>query len=316
MTAPLLLAVNSGGSKTDACIARIDSNSEPVIIGRAQAAPTNLNMQGVEEVSSQLLVVIRKAMAETGQPDLRFERVIVALAGGGNPRQCQQVEEKLACLQCDSIHVGCDAEFILAIAEALAPEDCAAVGIIVGTGAVAFGRDPKSVEIRRAGGWGPVIGDDGSGFWIGRAAVRSILQMSDDQQPMPELASAFFDATGAMSARDLVSKIHECGQPATKLATMAPLVIKAADEGDATAREILVEAAICIGLLIGQISDKLEQPPENTVVACGGSIVTKQTLLTERVEELVRTNGTRELYFIEDPVTAAIQLAASSKFSL
>ena len=316
MTSPLLLAIDGGGTKTDACIAKLDGSKQPEVIGRAQGGPANLNLLGADEVIHHLKPIIDRAAAAAGLSNPQFDRMIVALAGGGSSKQCEQVEKGLVALSCDSVQVVSDAELILAIAEALAPEDCAAVAIIVGTGSVAFGRDPKSLDLKRAGGWGPVIGDDGSGFWIGRAALRSILQSSDDQQPMSDMAKAFSDALAANTARELVTKVHQGGQPATVLASLAPLVINAAEAGDAEARQILVEAAICIGILIGQISDKLEQPPENTVVACGGSIITKQTILTERVEEFVKTNGTRELYFIEDPVTAAIQLAASPRFGL
>ena len=316
MTDELLLAIDGGGSKTDVCIARMGTSKKPNVIGRARGGPSNLTAMGVDRVEEILTSVIGLAASKAGLSRPRFDRAIIALAGGGNTKLCEQLENRLAANTSGKVRVFSDAELILAIAEALAPEDHAAVAILVGTGSVAYARDPKSLDTVRVGGWGPLIGDDGSGFWIGRSAIRSVLMQHDEQRPRSDLANSIYESIGASSARDLVGKIYKKEQPSAALAGLAPFVFQAAADGDAIAQRILVEAAICIGVLIGQISDKLNTPPEKTVVACGGSLITQKTLLTERVDELVKANGTNELYFIEDPVSAAVQLAASPRFSV
>lgn len=311
-TNELILSIDGGGTKTDACIAQTGDDGRPEVIGRARGGASNLTSLGVGRVISELERVIAAAVEDAGVADRRFQRTIVALAGGADRGRCREIKRWLEEGPCEHVRVVSDAEMILSIAEALAPNGSVAIGLLVGTGSVAFFRKPNALDTQRAGGWGPVLGDDGSGYWIGRAAIRRVLQAADEGRTDGLLATELFQAMEANSPRELVTKVHKSYETTPTIASLAPVVFKAAKAGDQTAREILMEAAIHVGLLVAQVVRRIGASPEGVVVACAGGVITRKSVFSLRVEELIRSGGIKEVHFVEDPAEAAVQLAIGS----
>lgn len=307
----LVLSIDGGGTKTDVCIARTSPGESPEVIGRSRGGPTNLTSLGSARVIEELDKAISEAINEAGISERRFDKSIVALAGAADSKGRAEIEKWLISETQGDVRVISDAEFVLSVAEALAPKGSAAIGLLVGTGSVAFFRKQTSLDIMRAGGWGPVLGDDGSGYWIGRAALRRVLQAADEGKPLGVLAKELFEATGATTPRGLISKIHETTETTPRIASLAPFVFSAAETGDEMAREILLEAAVYIGLLVSQVLSRMGDGSEIAVVACAGSVVNRESVFTKQVEELLRATGISEVFFVDDPAFAAIQLASS-----
>lgn len=307
-TEELVLSIDGGGTKTDVCIARAETGQAAEVIGRATGGPANLTSSGVERVIDVLEKVIDEACEDAGVSSGQFDRAVIALAGGADRAGCRQIERWMNGRSCEKVRVISDADLILSVAEALAPAGSAAIGLLVGTGSIAYFRMPNELDTRRVGGWGSVLGDDGSGYWIGRAALRRVLQEADDEVAPGLLAKGLFQELGAKTARGLIAKVHQENTTAT-IAGLTPVVFAAAEAGDDAAREILMEAAIHIGLLVAQVVGRVDSSPEGIVVAAAGSVVTRPSPFRVRVEELIRVGGIKEIHFVDDPVVAAIQLA-------
>lgn len=113
----------------------------------------------------------------------------------------------------------------------------AGVLLIAGTGAAALGIDAEGARL--VDGWGPEVGDLGSGSWLGREALRAVLRANDSLGPSTVLTAAIADPVGG------VADIQEWlagGEPLPRrLATLAPLVLDAAQDGDAAASAIVDE---------------------------------------------------------------------------
>jgi len=305
----ILLSIDGGGTKTDVCIARSSQGESPVVIGRSRGGPTNLNSLGVGQVIAELDKAISDAAQDADISDRHFDKSIVALPGAAENKDRAEIEKWLISETKGDVRVITDAEFVLSVAEALAPKGSAAIGLLVGTGSVAFFRRQTSLEIMRAGGWGPILGDDGSGYWIGRAALRRVLQAADEGKPMGTLAKALFETLGATTPRSLISKVHESSNTTPIIASLAPLVFSVAETGDELAREILMEAAIYVGLLVSQVVSRMGDDPASTIVACAGSVATRESVFAKKIKDLLGSTGITEVYFIDDPAFAAIQLA-------
>lgn len=306
----IVLSIDGGGTTTDVCIARSSTGKSPVILGRSRGGPTNLNSLGVTRVIAELDKAISDAAKKADISERQFDRSIVALAGAAENKDRVEIEKWLISETKGDVRVITDAEFVLSVAEALAPKGSAAIGLLVGTGSVAFFRKQTSLDIMRAGGWGPVLGDDGSGYWIGRAALRRVLQAADEGKPMGELAKALFNRLGATTPRGLISKVHETPDTTPRIASLAPLVFAVAEAGDPLARDILLEAALYVGVLVSQVVSRMGENPESTVVACAGSVATRESVFANKIKELLGSTGITEVYFIDDPAFAAIQLAS------
>jgi glucosamine kinase len=119
--------------------------------------------------------------------------------------------------------------------------------LIVGTGAVAFRFDDSGI-LHRADGWGPLLGDSGSGRWIGQRGLQAALQAHDGGP-----ATSLLPAAGALagSPEQLPAWLAESDNPARTMALFTPVVLQEAEAGDAVARGILDEAC---ALLVHTVS--------------------------------------------------------------
>ncbi|MFS0852709.1 N-acetylglucosamine kinase [Microbacterium sp. 179-I 3D4 NHS] len=110
--------------------------------------------------------------------------------------------------------------------------------LIAGTGAAALGIDAEGARL--IDGWGPDVGDLGSGSWLGRETLRAVLRATDGLGPATALTEAVVPTVGPASA--IVPWVGQEGPLARRLATLAPLVLDAARDGDEVARAIAAEA--------------------------------------------------------------------------
>lgn len=117
----------------------------------------------------------------------------------------------------------------------------AGVVVAAGSGSIALARDSAGRE-GRAGGWGFMLGDEGSGYWLGRQAVRVYLGGLEGRSARAELWQAVADALGATSVTDVIAWFYGDQDQVERLTALAPRVSEAAAAGDAAAGEILARA--------------------------------------------------------------------------
>ncbi|MEM7734734.1 MAG: BadF/BadG/BcrA/BcrD ATPase family protein [Deinococcota bacterium] len=131
--------------------------------------------------------------------------------------------------------------------------------LYAGTGAVAYHQTADGGEVR-AGGYGYLIDDAGAGFWIGQQALRQVLRWADhDGQPRDTLlASHVYDALGTRTWPDIMATVYGGGR--SKVATLVPVVVAAANEGDTAALEILQRAGQELARLAKDIQHRLTEP--------------------------------------------------------
>ncbi len=129
--------------------------------------------------------------------------------------------------------------------------------LIAGTGAVGLGLGPDG-ELLQSDGWGPELGDFGSGAWIGRAGIQAVLAARDGRGP----ASAALDAAlnTLVPADQVIAWVHASENPAGTCGTFAPAVLAAAEAGDAVATAIAQEAAVHLATTAARASVHLDTP--------------------------------------------------------
>lgn len=117
--------------------------------------------------------------------------------------------------------------------------------ILSGTGSMAWARDAEG-RSHRVGGWGDVAGDEGSAFWIGNRTLSAVTQSVDGRAPHTNMVEALFAQIGADIANPqegIEGWISHLVHPRSAIATLAPLAMRLAEAGDATARSIVFAAA-------------------------------------------------------------------------
>jgi N-acetylglucosamine kinase-like BadF-type ATPase len=114
------------------------------------------------------------------------------------------------------------------------------VGIVVlaGTGSISYGQD-RAGKSARSGGFGFLLADEGSGYWLGHQALRATVRAADGRGPDTRIRPIVFEALEVSSVSDLVPRVYEKGLPKHRIAALAGVVQRARDEGDAVAAALI-----------------------------------------------------------------------------
>jgi N-acetylglucosamine kinase-like BadF-type ATPase len=183
------LGIDGGGSKTRFLLVDRDDRE----LAHIETGPTNWLSIGKQAARESLAQGIRQLPTA---PNI----VCAGFAGAGRPESAQFFNETLQELIPHArITIETDAFVAYMGAIGVGP----GVLLIAGTGSIAIGRKPDGTMIR-VGGWGPVFGDEGGGFWIGREAVRAALRAADRGE-FPEFVSCIVEALELKSISDAVS---------------------------------------------------------------------------------------------------------------
>ena len=159
------------------------------------------------------------------------------------------------------------------------------IALIAGTGSVAWGRTAEGSEARR-GGWGYLLGDEGSSFWVGREAVRRALCRADADEPADELDRAVLETRGLGQRSELIADFHDRFER-TAWAGLATHVDRCASAGHLGARELLEAAA---GHLIEMAAGVAEQLSLTGPIVLGGGLGSS-SILVEALAERAAAAG-------------------------
>lgn len=158
---------------------------------------------------------------------------------------------------------------------------------IAGTGSISFGRNAAG-KFARVGGWGYVYGDEGGGFDLTRQALRAALRMEEGWGPATVLRARLLETTGARDANELLHKFYTPDFTRARIAALSQLVDRAAEDGDAIAADILIEAAQQLAGITLAARMQVFTPQESAPVAYIGGVFKSERLLEEFRKRLER----------------------------
>jgi N-acetylglucosamine kinase-like BadF-type ATPase len=275
------LGVDGGGTKTHAVL--IDSSHQ--VIGQGSSGAANPLRVGLEQAVSNVKLAAHEACSQAGIEMAQVSSACVALGGVGHPIHFQATKDALdRALGIEHLRLTTDAQ--AAMAGAL--DGHAGVVIIAGTGSIAMGINGSGSEAR-AGGWGPTLGDEGSGYDIAKRALKAVAASFDGRSPSTTLTRRICQRLGISTTADLPGIIYSSwdSQP-VQIASLAELVSEEAVAGDEVARGILSEAGRELGKLAVSVIERLGLRSENFRVACVGSVFKAGEQLLQPMREAVR----------------------------
>ncbi len=112
--------------------------------------------------------------------------------------------------------------------------NCCGIALIAGTGSIAFGRTADG-RTKRCGGWGYLLGDEGSGYSVGRSALSHALRELESEclwQPNSLTEVDAEELNGKTSVVELTKAVYTSDDPRSFIASLAPVVAAAAEQGD------------------------------------------------------------------------------------
>ena len=299
----LVLVIDGGGTKTICRLARILAGGHWEILGSGTASGSNPRTAGMDEAVTRIRESIATAQAEAGLRDTRCQHALLAIAGTLDATIRGQLEHRIT-----PFEIAKQVRVIPDLLPLVALADGPAIGIIAGTGAVGVGRDAKG-RLAIAGGWGPLRGDDGSGFSLGREAVRVALKRLEAGEPLFGLAAAVCQTLDAHSDAELKTVLTASSDPRGRIAQLAPIVLQQAQRGDAEANAMIVRAAADLADLVQRLHARLARPDRNLVVAISGGLFRAGALLENALTEAIQACGFQiELQRIDDPTEPLLRM--------
>ena len=315
----LLLGVDAGGSKTVAWLARVSRETAASprgheVLGRGLAGPGNPHSRGFEAAMSQIDQAIAGAFRSASMARAVVTNLCMGVAGAGRASVRQQILRWLADRSiATNIMITTDAHLVLAAAlgRAAQEHDAARQGIalISGTGSIAWARSGDGREAR-CGGWGHVLGDEGSGYWIARAALQAACRAADGRGPETSLLPALNEHFQLRDPRELAGAIDPTDAGPRGIAALAAIVLQLADE-DPVAMRILDEAAGELSTLVTTLARTLGFRTRDYVLAFGGGVLLGSLQLREKILLRLEAASLSPSYSVslENPVEGALLLA-------
>jgi N-acetylglucosamine kinase-like BadF-type ATPase len=307
----LVVGIDAGGTRTRAALA--GSRGGGGLLGEGSGGPGNALSVGREELTAHLAAALAEAVPEEARGAVRavYGGFAGASAGLGPERghelavSCLRAALAGAGMAPEAVEVGGDTEIALASAPG-APAD--GLVLIAGTGAVAA-RVGGGRRVAVADGHGWLLGDDGSGFWLGRQAVRAALAALDGRGRGTALLDAVLAHYGlppdGAAAQDVAEGVvlAAYARPPVELALLSPAVVAAAEEGDAVARGLLDGAAGLLARAVRALRPRAGEP----LVLSGGLLGPGGPLL-EPLSALLAPTGVR-VHPVPHGVAGAVALA-------
>jgi len=205
----------------------------------------------------------------------------------------------------DRIEITTDAESVLAAAS----PSRVGIALICGTGSFAWGRNDTG-RVERAGGWGYLLGDEGSAYGIAVAGLRAASQAIDDRGPGTLLVERFHEHFQATSPFGLIERIYSPSMTRDKIAALAKVVFEAADN-DEVAAGILQQSARELADCVACVGSKLGFAASQYTLGVTGGVVLSQSRYRDAVVHSLseRSYKPRCLELVPQPVLGALLIA-------
>jgi N-acetylglucosamine kinase-like BadF-type ATPase len=247
------LGVDGGGTKT--AFVLIDDH------GRTLAETTGPGSYSVGTGTDLVARVLEAGVAaverRSGVPRAEIDRAFFALPAYG--------ESSAEVAELDAIpgrvlghrRYSCGNDMVAGWAGSLGGED--GISVVAGTGSIAYGE--WAGRRSRAGGWGEVFGDEGSGYWTAVEGLNVFARMADGRLPRGPLHAAMREAVGAATDLDVIGIVHGRWEGRReRVAALSRVVAAAADEGDPVAADVLEQAGVELATLAFAVREEIRVP--------------------------------------------------------
>ena len=273
-----VLGIDGGGSNT-ICILMDDGSK---VLGRGKAGPSNYQSIGIAAAQKQIQSAIYNAAiaALKYTNTIKLVAICLGLAGVSRPEDIEVVKGIVSQLL--------PSKYMLPITWALQPSNIVichdalialtggvgdAVGIVVaaGTGSIVFGRNHQG-QSKRVGGWGYILGDEGSAYKIAVCGMQAALKAYDGHGIPTSLVENFQQHLSLLRIENLIEVIYRRGWGVKEIAALAPIVDRAAAEGDKVANGIINEAITELVIATSTVIEHIFDPRKVVEIVTTGSV--------------------------------------------
>jgi N-acetylglucosamine kinase-like BadF-type ATPase len=275
-----LFGFDCGATKSNCAVADTNGNILISITG----GPANILVIGAANASKNILSLIKECKAKLNFDYDDIKSIVIGAAGAGRGEDAEKLRSSLLNLASKneitlkSVAVIGDAQIAL---EGAFPNKSGSI-LIAGTGSIIYGKDEKS-NIYRAGGFGRIIGDEGSGYSIGRKALQYIANYFDGSGERSDIVSLIAAKYEINSSEDLIKKVYKEN---FDIASVAELILDSASNGDIIAVTILEEETDGLIQQLKVLMKKMDVEELN--VSFAGSLVVNKNVYSDMLVEKIK----------------------------
>jgi N-acetylglucosamine kinase-like BadF-type ATPase len=270
-----VLGFDGGGTKTD-CVLMNESGG---ILARSRSGASNPTSFGAEASLAALSEAATDALRAAAKSEKDVVFILAGVSGAGEPDMRWTLETGLQD-RFPNAQITVTSDLVLSLG---ATGEIPSVVVIAGTGSAVLGRTAP-LELARAGGFGPVIGDPGSAYDIGRRAVATCFQKHLNTQAFP-LGSKILESF-KWEFSELFDNAR--AQPSAVFPKIFPVVAEAAETGDAAARMLLTNAAKDLRDQAREVIERLKLSESSFFLAKTGGVFDGSVFLNTQFDGLIK----------------------------
>lgn len=283
------IGMDGGGTKTHAVIMEEDGT----LLAEHFAGPSNFQIIGVEKAAETIYSLIELCCESVGCSVKEIAGVACGLAGAGREGDQKKMANGL---KAHALRKGSSLKKVIVDSDARVALEGAFRGhagiiLIAGTGSIAFGKDSKG-NVHRVGGWGRILGDEGSGYFVGKLGLSAVTRHLDGRGEKTLLTGMIAKKLGLKDQTEIINAVYKNG---FDIAIVAPFVLKAAEKKDKVCRAIVESAVIELSWHILIAAEKLSASSKKKVkekihVSFIGGLIANDTIISRLLKQYLAQN--------------------------
>lgn len=280
MAEEYVVGFDGGATKTEAIIAKSDGT----LVSSGVSGPSNYHVVGIEGAKEAIFSSFEIARKKANISSKKVKVAVAGLAG----LDCSY-DDKILNSNIPQIGIAETFKVVHDSLIALYGATSGRIGVIViaGTGSVSAGTDGRGNRIR-VGGWGSIIGDEGSAYYIGLMALKQAMKAYDGRVKETKLVEELKKALVITETDEIIKKVYGEKMSVTEIASLAPIVTKLAKEGDEVSSEIVKNAAEELATLAKTVIVRLKIQDETFPVATVGGVFKAGDIILKPFSESIQ----------------------------
>ena len=297
-----IIGIDGGGTKTVGLLATYEGEH----IAQVQAGPSNYHVVGTEKTHDVLKEVVFQLSAHTGNTAIDSIHFCLGMAGLG-----REDDRKVIGEICDKLGVSSNRilthDAHIALVGGIGKQE--GVIVISGTGSIVYGINGHGKEAR-AGGWGYLLGDEGSGYDIALKGLQAVARAADKREPPTQLTNLILNRLELSEPNGLIRWTYAASRD--EIAQLAAVIFNAIEMGDTAAEQIINSATDELACAAAAVIKQLEFSEPYYIVLSGGNLLHQQIFSDKLRSRLVKIAPMASVIHLRnDPAYGAVLLAKS-----
>jgi N-acetylglucosamine kinase-like BadF-type ATPase len=277
-----IIAFDCGATKTECALADINGN----ILYTTRGGAANFLVTGTNETSRIIVSLLNDCIKKFNSNYSDIQKIVIGAAGAGRKKDAGKLESSLfeifasEGIDIKSLKVVSDAQIAL---QGAFPNEVGCI-LIAGTGSIIYGKNERG-NIYRVGGFGRLLGDEGSGYSIGRKGLQAAAKYFDGRGDETLIVKLIEEKYSIKTADELITKVYKEN---FDIASIAEVVLIAAQNEDQIAHHILLEETDEVIHHIGTMMKKMDTI--DLRVSFAGSLIINNNMYSDMLCDKIKTS--------------------------